>query len=147
VIEQRRRAYLEAMGFEVWLPRPAGPAPGLVYLGPGDGSVLLVCESPEATGSRLAADIARAVGGNPVWAWPDGHGAGQGVTLEQAVSHRLFTQVLLLGQELAESILGGKPPDVLGSAAVTVAPGLQELGERASARQQLWGRISKLGLN
>ena len=102
--EARRRAYLEAMGYDVWVEKPPGPGPVRLVVGPGEGSDLLVCEAPDASGGKLAADIARALGTDPVWAWPDPeHDPGR-PTLEEAVADRLFTHLLVFGEELARLV-------------------------------------------
>ncbi|MGD8346475.1 MAG: hypothetical protein PVI83_04475, partial [Lysobacterales bacterium] len=72
--EARRRAYLEAMGFDVWVQKPPPPLENRLVVGPGRGNTLLICATPELSASKLAADIARAVGGEPAWAWPDPEG-------------------------------------------------------------------------
>jgi hypothetical protein len=56
----QRRAYLDAMGIDVWLERQAEPVWDRLVLGPGAGSTLLVCNDPEDAASALAADIVRA---------------------------------------------------------------------------------------
>jgi hypothetical protein len=136
--EARRRAYLEAMGYDVWVARPPGPGPLRLVLGPGAGGDLLVCASPDESGSKLAADIARALGDDPAWAWPDPDGANGGPTVEEAVADRLFTQLVVFGGELARALFGHEAPDVLGSAAVRVAPALDELAVRGAAKRAFW---------
>ena len=69
MIETRRRAYLEALGFDVWLARPPAPEPGALSVGPGSGSTLLVCDAAADSTPDLAKDLARALGGEPTWAW------------------------------------------------------------------------------
>jgi hypothetical protein len=139
--EARRRAYLEAMGYDVWVEKPPGPGPVRLVVGPGGGSDLLVCEAPDASGGKLAADIARALGTDPVWAWPDPeHDPGR-PTLEEAVADRLFTHLLVFGEELARALFGTSAPDILGSSAVRVAPDMDELAVRGSAKRTLWRLI------
>lgn len=140
--EARRRAYLEALGVEVWLAKPPEPGPGRLVVGPGDGSTLLVCATPEACADKLAADIVRALGRDPVWAWPDPDGQPDRPTIEQAVGDRLFTRLLVFGEGLARELFGRKPPEVLHSAAVRVAPDLSELAVRGTAKQALWRLIA-----
>lgn len=145
--EARRRAYLEAMGFDVWLSRHAeaaagaGAGPARLVIGPGAGSTLLVCPGPEAIAGKLAADIARAVGNDPVWAWPDPDAGAQGPTLAEAVGDRLFTRLLVFGESLAGAVFGASAPEVMGSSAVGVAPALDDLDASAEARRALWRLI------
>jgi len=139
--EARRRAYLEAMGYDVWVAKPPGPGPARLVVGPGEGGDLLVCAAPDASSSKLAADIARALGGDPVWAWPDPTGDPAQPTVEEAVGERLFTQLLVFGETLAHALFGAAPPGVVGSSAVHVAPELDELAVRGSAKRALWRLI------
>lgn len=139
--EARRRAYLEAMGYDVWLAKPPGPDPVRLVVGPGEGGDLLICAAPEASGSKLAADIVRALGSDPVWAWPDPGGDPARPTLEDAVADRLFTHLLVFGDELARALFGAGAPDVIGSSAVRVAPEMDELAVRGDAKRALWRLI------
>ena len=78
----RQQAYLEAMDISVWRLRNAAVAEAVLpetpeaikaqglKLGPGGGGILLVCGVDSDSASRLASDIGRAMGSNPVWAWP-----------------------------------------------------------------------------
>jgi hypothetical protein len=84
----RRQAYLQALGLDPLVlrvspendmclrPESAAAsescAPGLqsLHLGPGDGSILLVCNNPAEAATRLATDIARSLDSEPVWSWP-----------------------------------------------------------------------------
>jgi len=140
--EATRRAYLEALGIPVWIGKAcADEAAGLVVagvdLGPGDGQVLLVCGGQDEPATRLAADIARALGAEPVWAWAGAPGTG----LAEAVSEKLFTTVLILGRALADGLLGRDTPRTVGSARILVAPGLDELAREPRARKALWRMI------
>ncbi len=139
--EARRRAYLEAMGYDVWVARPPGPGPARLVVGPGVGGDLLVCASPDESSGKLAADISRALGGDPSWAWPDPNGENGGPTVEEAVADRLFTHLIVFGAELANALFGAQPPDVLGSSAVRVAPALDELAVRGTAKCAFWRLI------
>lgn len=138
--EVRRQAYLEAMGFDVWLLRPARPEPDRLVVGPGEDSTLLVCASAELSAGKLAGDIARAIGGSPVWAWSDS-GADGGVRLPEAVEQGLFTRVIVFGHALGWQLFGGDAPDVLGSSSIRVTSSLDELAVRGSARRELWGLL------
>lgn len=138
MIEPRRRAYLEALGFDVWVARPPPPEWDRLVVGPGQGSTLLVCASPEQSASRLAGDIARAVGGDPAWAWPDPEGSSESPGLEDAVKDGLFTRVVVFGESNAKQLFGGEAPAVVFSAQVGLATDIDELATRGTAKQQLW---------
>ena len=140
MIEPRKRAYLEAMGFDVWQLRPEPPPPGRLVVGPGEGSMLLVCDSQAACATRFASDLVRALGGDPAWAWPQGEADEVGESLEDAISRRLFTQVIVFGCEAEAWLFQGPGPAVVGSSAVRVEAGLNELAVRGSAKQAFWER-------
>lgn len=139
--EARRRAYLEAMGYDVWVAKPPGPGPVRLVIGPGGGGDLLVCAAPDESSSKLAADIARVLGNDPVWAWPDPNGESDRPTVEEAVTDRLFTQMVVFGAGLARDLFGSQPPEVLGSSAVRIAPALDELAVRGTAKRAFWRLI------
>lgn len=141
MIESQRRAYLDALGLEVWSIKPPEPQFDRLLFQPGEGSTLLICEVPEATATRLAADIVRALAGKVVWAWPDPAGSPQSPTLEQAVGQYLFTRVVLFGDSLARQMFRGDAPLVAGSASITVSDGLDELAVRGNAKQVLWKQL------
>jgi DNA polymerase III psi subunit len=136
--EARRRAYLEAMGFDVWLQRPPAAERDRLIVGPGGGSTLMVCAQAEETSGKLAGDIVRAIGGDPTWAWPESEGDAAGVRLPDAVEERLFTRIVIFGQPLANRLLGGDPPATLSSAVIGVAPGLAELADSPAAKRAFW---------
>jgi hypothetical protein len=136
--DARQRAYLEAMGFDVWVTRPAPSVQNRLALAPGQGSTLLVCACAADRETVLAADIARAVGDDPAWGWPDPAGRPDAPTLEQAIENELITRVVIFGRETAERLLGAEVPAVLKSSAVAVAAGLDELATRGTAKQALW---------
>ena len=138
MIEPRKRAYLEVMGFDVWQLKPEPPPPGQLVIGPGDGSTLLICDSPAASATRLASDLVRALGGDSAWAWPQGEHDAQGESLEDAISQRLFTQVIVFGSEVEAWLFAGPGPAVVGSSAIRVEAGLDELAVRGSAKQAFW---------
>lgn len=138
MIEARRRAYLEAMGFDVWLARPADPQWDRLLVSPGQGSTLFVCAGPDESESDISGDLSRAVGGDPAWAWPDPEGHPDNPRLEDAVRDRLFTRVIVFGESLAVRLFGAAPPDVLLSAAVNVSSDLGELATRGDAKRALW---------
>ena len=140
--EMRRRAYLEAMGYDVWVARGASETGGQACLavGPGRGSTLLVCSEASDCVTKFAADLARALGGDPVWAWPDS--AATGHTLQDAVAEGLFTRIVVFGSDLATRLFGPEPPPLLGTASVACVPGLNELAGSAAAKQALWRRLS-----
>jgi len=145
MIEPQKQAYLEAMGFDIWVARPPEPRWDRLALGPGQGSTLLVCPSPQHTSSRLAGDIARILGGDPVWAWPDPEGSPEMPSLEQAVEDRLFTQVVVFGEKAAARVFGKRVPDHVVSSAVLVAADLDELATRGTAKQALWSFLRQNG--
>lgn len=138
MIDARRQAYLEAMGVDVWVAKPPRPERDRLLLGGGEGSTLLVCSSAPDSTSLLAGDIARALGNDPVWSWPDVQGDPAGVRARDAVEQRLFTQLIVFGTALSERLLGDDVPGVLGSAAVHVCPGLDEVAVRGTAKKHLW---------
>ena len=143
--ETRRRAYLEAMGFDVWIARPPDPEPERLVIGAGAGSTLLVCALPEDSATKLAGDITRALGDEPVWAWPDPQDRPDNPSLPDAVEKQLFTQVIIFGNDLTGRLLGGRIPEVLGSSAVAVCSDLDELAGRAPAKKALWQVLTKRG--
>ena len=146
MIETRKRAYLEAMGFDVWVSRPPEPEPDRLVVGPGQGSTLLVCSGPEHSSSKLGGDISRILGGAPVWAWPDTEGSAERPSLEQAVTDSLFTRVIVFGAETARLLLGKNVPEVIVSSTVAVAADFEELATRGTAKQELWSLIRGQGL-
>ncbi len=142
MMEAQRRAYLEAMGIGVWISKPAAPDPDRWVVGPGSGGTLMLCRAAEESGTRLAADIGRSLGGDPVWAWPDPEGRQEYPSLKDTIEQYLFTQVLLFGHALASQAFKGSVPDVLGSASVQVTADLDELAADGMARRKLWQCLS-----
>jgi hypothetical protein len=138
MIESQRRAYLEALGFDVWVTRPPPPQPGLLVVGSDPAAILLVCGKPEDSATRIAGDVVRALGGGASWAWPDTGGGEATVGLAEAIADRRITRVILFGQEPARWLFQGAVPKVLESAAVAAAPGLDELAGQGRARRLLW---------
>jgi hypothetical protein len=147
MIESRRRAYLEAIGLDVWSIKPPEPEFDRLLFQPGSGSTLLICDSPDATATRIAGDISRALGGEVVWAWPDPEGDPQSLTLEQAVDQYLFTRVVLFGTGLGRRMFRSGAPLVAGSAGVTVTDKLDELAVRGSTKQVFWKQLSGMSIN
>jgi hypothetical protein len=174
----RRHAYLRALGLDPLVLRvrpengmrasPEGAAasescaPGLqsLHLGPGDGSILLVCNDPAEAATRLATDIARALDSEPVWSWPTPAETGQGCTLQQIIEQRLFTRVLIFGKqagaraprlasdpgnELAGELVGNRAGDadanVIASARVLRTLSIGELEKSADAKRALWSEL------
>ena len=138
MIESRRRAYLEALGFDVWVARPPPPEPGRLVVSPDPSATLLVCGVPEDSATRIAGDIVRALGGEASWAWPDTGGGAASVSLADAIADCLVTRVILFGPGPARWLFQGEIPEVLGSAAIAAAPGLDELAGRGGAKRSLW---------
>lgn len=141
MIESRRRAYLEALGYEVWMLRPSQTDFSRLVLPPGQGEVLLVCDSPQDCESPLAGDIARVLGGDVVWAWPDPEALPENPLLEEAISQRLFTQAVLFGAEVSSRLLEDDAPLVIGSARIVSTQSLAELTESGRSRQSLWKQL------
>jgi hypothetical protein len=136
-----QRAYLEAMGIPVWVRRGPAQAAGptqvaSLQLGPGTGSVLLLCAGVSESSSQLAADIARALGSEPVWGWPAADGEGRGVA--EAVGDGLFTHLLVFGSEAECALFGGPAPETLGPARVLRAASLPALAADPGERRGLW---------
>ena len=149
--ESSTLAYLDAMGIPVWSLRGTvtteSPAAGCnlsLKLGPGSGGILLICATDTDTSSKLANDISRALGGLPVWSWPD-NGA-DAVKPEVAVKENLFTTIAVFGTDLAEQFFGRKLPESLGSASLVLLPSMHDLQTRAEARQSLWTDLCRSGM-
>lgn len=138
MIEPRRRAYLEALGFDVWVTRPPPPPPGRLMVRPEPSATLLVCGTPEDSATRIAGDVVRALGGDASWAWPDTVGGEESISLADAVADRLITRVILFGPGPARWLFQGEIPEILGSATIAAAPGLDELAGRGRAKRSLW---------
>ena len=101
-----------------------------------------MAETAGDSATPLAADIARALGEEPVWAWPDPAGAPEQPGLEQAIGAGLFTFVILFGNRLAKRLLGGDDRDVIASASITIAETLASLEVSPAAKRDLWSRIT-----
>ena len=137
----QRAAYLEALGIPVWVRKgqaaaTSRPAAAGLRLGPGTGRFLLLCAGADETAGRLAADIARVLGEEPVWAWPAVEETGAAV--ESAVDEHLFTNLLVFGAETACQVFGASAPRTVNSARVLVVPGMAELAAEPGARAGLW---------
>ena len=147
MIESRRRAYLDAIGLDVWSIRPPKPEPDRLVLQPGAGGTLLICETPDATATRLAGDIARALAGEVVWAWPDQEGNPQSLSIDQAVDQCLFTRVILFGAELERRLFRSNAPMTAGSAIITISDSLDELAIRGKSKKVFWKQLSGKSIN
>lgn len=143
MIEARKQAYLEAMGFEIWVAKPPPPEWDRLLVRPGQGSTLLVCSSPEQCTSLLGGDINRAIGGDPVWAWPDPAGSPDSPRLEEVVRDGLFTRVIVFGEKAADRMFGSRVPAVVISSAVSVVADIEELAIRGTAKQALWAILQQ----
>jgi len=141
--ESRRRAYLDAMGLDVWLIKAAEAERNRLVISHGEGGTLLVCDSAEACSTRLAGDVVRTLGGDPVWAWPDPEGRQERPTLEQALKQFPFTRVVLFGSGLGQQLFGGEVPEILASAGIVVAAGLDELAVSGAAKRKFWKQIAE----
>jgi len=171
VLNERHKKYLEAMGIDVWSLRGSStvgkttvketvvrePAeltvevvaetpvesPGL-KLGPGRDGVLLVCARDSDSASKLANDINRALGGVPVWAWPDDDPGA--VTLANAVEENLFTTVAIFGDELTQMFFAGDVPANPQYANLVRLPAMQEIRDLPGARRMLWAALCRSGM-
>ena len=147
MIESRRRAYLDAIGLDVWSIKPPEPEFDHLLFQPGEGSTLLICDAPEATATRIAGDIARVLAGDAVWAWPDPSASPESPSLEQAVGQYLFTRVVLFGPGLGRQMFRGEVPLVVGSAGITVTESLDELAVRGNAKRIFWQQLYGKNVN
>lgn len=143
MIEARKQAYLEAMGFDIWVAKPPPPEWDRLIVRPGQGSTLLVCSSSEQCASLLGGDITRAIGSDPVWAWPDPAGSQDSPRLEEVVRDGLFTRVIVFGEKAADRMFGSRVPDVIISSVVSVAADIEELEIRGTAKQALWAILQQ----
>lgn len=141
MIETRRRAYLEALGFDVWVTRSAASERGRLGVSGGQGSTLLVCPAIADSDTELARDVVRALGGDPAWAWLDPPADAGGQRLEEVIAGRLITRVVLFGPEPGRCLFRGPAPEIVGSATVLSAPALEELAASGSARLALWRQL------
>lgn len=139
--EVRRRAYLEALGHDVWLARPEPSSDVRFLIQPGGGDALLVCDAALLPGDPLADDIVRALNGKAVWAWPD-PGGTDGIPLEDAIGQHLFTRVVLFGSGLASRLFESDIPLVVGSARIVPASEVAELAASSDARRTFWKQLS-----
>lgn len=145
----KQDAYLDAMGVEVWRLRDAATvttpesvrAPRL-KLSPGSGGILLICTQDTDSVSRLANDINRALGGVPVWAWPQ----DDGVEVHDAVEENLFTSIAVFGQDLAARLFGADIPVNLNSAQVVLLPEMRDISNQAKSRKSLWNALCRSGI-
>lgn len=164
-----QQAYLKAMGITTWVRRdmpdvavaedlnitesseqkseiqPAqnmGKPTTRLMVGGGNGSCLLICRSAEPINGRFASDITRALGASdqaPVWSWPDN--SESALPIEQAVSEKLITAVVIFGQELAQQVLGDATIDCVSAAKVHIAPELDINGMPAPHSRSLWNQL------
>jgi hypothetical protein len=115
---------------------------GRIQVGPGRGSTLLVCASAAESASKFAADVVRAVGGDPPWAWPVGGGGGgvggDSFTLEEAIGARLITRVFVFGGDAGGRLFTSGIPPVVGTATVTPLAALEEISLQGAAKRALW---------
>lgn len=128
---------------------PVADPPGLagetgLQLGPGRGGVLLVCAEDTDSASRLANDINRTMGGNPVWGWPAS--GAKAASLDAAIEENLFTHVGIFGEELGRQYFPGEPPKRLNAANLVFLPSMRELQVNAKARKALWSTLCRFGM-
>lgn len=134
---------VEATGAVMPETPAAAKAPGL-KLGPGGGGILLVCSVDSDSASRLASDIGRAMGSNPVWAWP--FTDANTTQLPNAIEDNLFTTIAIFGDELAGSFFDGDLPASLNAAKIVLLPAMQDIQSSADARKQLWSTLCRSGM-
>lgn len=144
MIEARRRAYLEALGLDVWIARSPAAEGAWLGAGPGRGSTLLICASPADSQTEIAADIARAMADDPAWAWLQPSPDADIQRLEDLIGNRLITRVLLFGPVPARALFGDEVPPLVGSATLSVAPPLEELAASGIVRRDFWHQLRKL---
>lgn len=144
-MDARRLDYLEAMGLPVWLlrDRAAGEA-ALLRLGPGEGAALFVCADATLAARPLAADLERALRQAPVWAWPDADEAA--LSVHSAIGERLFTAVVVFGEQLAQRLFGGSVPESSGSARIVVVADIEQLEANDLARRACWQAFTARGI-
>ena len=117
--------------------------PGL-KLGPGGGGILLLCTVDSDSASRLASDIGRAMGSNPVWAWPVTD--ANAMPLSNAIEDNLFTTAAIFGDELAGAFFDGELPASLNAAKIVLLPAMQDIQGSAEARKLLWSTLCRSGM-
>ena len=110
----------------------------------GRGSTLLVCPAMADGDTELARDIARSLGGDPVWAWLEPPADVASQRLEEIIAGRLITRVVLFGPEPGRCLFRGPIPEVIGSATILIAPALEELAASGTARRSLWRKLRNL---
>jgi len=147
MIESRRRAYLEVMGFDIWSVKPPEAEANRLLIQPGEGDTLLICDLPGVAENPFAGDIARALGGMVVWARPDPEGSSGSPALEDAVGQHLFTRVVLFGAGLSHQLFKGEAPVVVGSARILVTRRLEDLAESGRAKLAFWNQLSGICSN
>lgn len=155
MMDARRLAYLDAMDIDVWVPRgKKTPDAGQDDSGPrleldeGEGDILCLVGTAEEAALRLAADIGRAMRCAPTWGWPvgsPGYGA-EIVSLENAVSDRQITCVLVFGEGVASAVFGALRPDTVGTARIYLVPGIESLGSDREAKRKLWELMLEQGI-
>lgn len=140
-----QRAYLEVLGIPVWIRKELADqestgTPAGLKLGPGSSQTLLVCASADEAARRIAADIARCLKSEPVWAWTEPDLAEPAIG--DVVSEHLFTTVLVFGEDLAVTLFGSKSPETLGSARIITTESLAILENSPVAKRSLWNQIT-----
>ena len=154
MMDSRRLSYLDAMGIDVWQPRSEDSngehvikAPGIV-IGPGDGDILCIVRSASEAELKLAVAIGAAMRCEPIWSWPKGEmeQPGEISTIDCAVSEKMLTRILVFGEDLAESVLGGDTPEVVSTARVHLVPGLDRIAQDQDAKRSLWRLMNEHGI-
>ncbi|MGA9574570.1 MAG: hypothetical protein WBS20_11560 [Lysobacterales bacterium] len=151
MLSARQQAYLEAMDITVWNLRESTSAeplatsePVTLKLGPGSGGILLICAADDESAGRLASDINRVLGGNPVWGWP--FGDEDALDLGSAIEENLFTTVAFFGEALARRFFDSGPPVHFKTANVVMLPSMREIQDTAGARKSLWASFCRSGI-
>ena len=151
MINSRQQAYLDAMDIGVWClrdavntPEPSKYVPASLKLGPGSGGVLLICAADSDSASRLSSDISRCLISVPVWAWPDTN--PDATILADAVEENLFTTVAIFGRDLTAQLFDLDMPSHLNSAKLVQLPSMEDIQNRAEARQTLWKTLCRSGM-
>lgn len=144
MIEAQRRAYLEALGLDVWIARSVATEGAALGASAGQGSTLLICSSLADCETAIAGDIARALGDDPVWAWLELAADAAIQRLEDLIVDRLITRAVVFGRVPARALFRGEVPGIVGSATLSVAPPLEELAASGDARRDFWRQLRAL---
>lgn len=171
----RQRAYLDAMGIEVWSLRQTPPSletttahtredeatndgaiddrtikDGIIDGGPtlklGSGSGGILLVCAADVDS--ASRLANDISRamTSVPVWAWPAEESTAVSLTAAVDDKLFTTVAIFGTDLAGQFVEGGLPTNMNSANLVILPSMQELQTQADARKSLWTTICRSGM-